>query len=206
MLGKGLPREVRLRTPLRREEVLSLEVGDTVYLSGVVFTARDLAHKRILEYLEAGEGPPEDLDGGALFHAGPVVREVDGGWEVIAIGPTSSIRMEAYSEMILGRLGVKAIIGKGGRGEETLSALRRHCGVYLLSPPGCAALQGRTLRRVLRVDWLDLGIPEALWVLEAEGWGPLIVGMDPQGRSIFKMVRERALQRISEIFGEEGGG
>jgi fumarate hydratase subunit beta len=197
-----LGKEVRLSTPLSREEVRDLEVGDVVHISGPVFTARDMAHKRILEHLRDGRGLVEDLEGGALFHAGPVVRRRDGGWEVIAIGPTSSIRMEPYSEAILGRLGVRAIIGKGGMGEETLSALERHCGVYLLSPPGCAAIQGRALRRVLRVHWLDLGIPEAIWVLEAEDWGPLIVGMDSRGGSIFRMVRERALKRLSELLGD----
>lgn len=200
-----MPKEVSLKTPLRGDEVRGLEVGDIVYLNGVIFTARDLAHRRIIEYLERGERLEEDLGGGALFHAGPVVRSKNGGWEVIAIGPTSSIRMEPFSEAILGRLGVKALIGKGGMGDGTLSALKRHCGVYLLSPPGCAAIQGRALRRVLRVHWLELGIPEAMWVLMAEDWGPLIVGMDSRGGSIFSMVRERALKRLAELLEEERG-
>lgn len=197
-----MPKEVRLKTPLSDEEVRGLEVGDVVYLNGTVFTARDLAHRRIIKYLENGEGLEEDLEGGALFHAGPMVRRRNGGWEVTAIGPTSSIRMEPFSEVIVGRLGVKAIIGKGGMGDGTLSALRRYCGVYLISPPGCAVIQGKALRRVLRVHWLDLGMPEAMWVLEAKDWGPLIVGMDSKGESIFKRVRERALKKISELFHE----
>lgn len=195
-----MPEEVNLKTPVSRDEIRGLEVGDIVYINGVVFTARDLAHGRIVKYLENGEELVEDLEGGALFHAGPVVRRKDGDWEVVAIGPTSSIRMEPFSEIILGRLGVKILIGKGGMGDGTLSALKRYYGIYLLSPPGCAAIQGRALRRVLRVHWLDLGIPEALWVLEAEGWGPLIIGMDSKGESIFKRVRERALRRISDLF------
>ncbi len=88
------------------------------------------------------------------------------------------------------------MIGKGGMGEGTREALRKHCGVYLLSPPGCAVVQSEAVSRVLRVNWLDLGVQEAVWVLEVEDWGPLIVAMDPQGNSLFKEVRDRALSRI----------
>lgn len=91
-------------------------------------------------------------------------------------------------------------------GDGTLSALKRYNGVYLISPPGCAVTQGKALRKVLRVHWLDLGIPEAMWVLEAEDWGPLIVGMDSKGGSIFRRVRERAMERVSELFGEGEDG
>ena len=194
-----MSREVSLTTPLRREDIADLDVGDVVHLSGTIFTARDMAHIRIMEYLREGKQLVEDLDGAAVFHAGPVVTKNEGEWELVVIGPTTSMRMEPFSETLFGKLGVKALIGKGGMGEGTQEALRKYCGVYLLSAPGCAVVQSKAVRRVLRVNWLDLGVPEAMWVLEVKEWGPLIVAMDSQGNSLFKEVRERALSRISDI-------
>jgi len=194
-----LSREVSLTTPLRSEDIADLDVGDVVHLGGTIFTARDMAHIRIMEYLREGKQLVEDLDGAAVFHAGPVVTKNEGEWELVVIGPTTSMRMEPFSEALLGKLGVKALIGKGGMGEGTQEALRKYCGVYLLSAPGCAVVQSKSVRRVLRVNWLDLGVPEAMWVLEVKEWGPLIVAMDSQGNSLFKEVRERALSRISDI-------
>ena len=191
-----------LTTPLGRDDVADLLVGDVVHLNGTIFTARDMAHIRIMEYLRDGKQLVEDFDGAAVFHAGPAVRRKDGGWDVTVIGPTTSMRMESFSETLLGKLGVRAMIGKGGMGEGTREALRKHCGVYLLSPPGCAVVQSEAVSRVLRVNWLDLGIPEAVWVLEVKDFGPLIVAMDHQGSSLFKEVKERAQSRISGILKE----
>ncbi|RLG60949.1 fumarate hydratase [Candidatus Geothermarchaeota archaeon] len=198
-----MSKEVRLTTPLKKEDIADLEVGDIVYLSGKVYTARDMAHIRIMEHLKEGRQLVEDFEGAAIFHAGPVVRKKNGEWEIIVIGPTTSMRMEPFSETLLGKLGVKAIIGKGGMGEETLKALKKYCGIYLLSPPGCAVIQANSVQKVLNVHWLDLGVPEAIWVLEVKEWGPLIVAMDSHGNSIFKEVKEKALDRISEMFKEK---
>lgn len=197
-----MSREVHLTTPLKREDVADLRIGDIVYLSGTVYTARDMAHIRIMEYLRERKQLVEDFNGAAIFHAGPVVRKKNRKWEVVVIGPTTSIRMEPFSEILLGKLGVKAIIGKGGMGEDTQQALIKHCGVYLLSPPGCAAIQAKSVQKTLKVHWLDLGVPEAIWVLKVNEWGPLIVAMDSYGNSIFREVRERALNKMHEILGE----
>lgn len=191
-----------MTTPLEKDDVADLRIGDVVYLSGTVYTARDMAHLRIMEWLREGRPPVEELKGAAVFHAGPVVRKRDEGWEVIVIGPTTSTRMEPFSETLLGEFGVRAIIGKGGMGEGTQGALMRHGGVYLLSPPGCAVIQAGAVMGVLRVHWLDLGVPEAMWVLQVEGWGPLIVAMDAHGGSLFEEVRAGAMRRIPEILGE----
>jgi fumarate hydratase subunit beta/L(+)-tartrate dehydratase beta subunit len=197
-----LSKEVRLTTPLSNEDVADIRIGDVVYISGVVYTARDMAHLRIMEQLNEGAPIVEDFEGAAVFHAGPVVRRKDEGWEVIVIGPTTSMRMEPFSEALLGKLGAKALIGKGGMGKDTEEAMKRYCSIYLLSPPGCAVVQSKAIKRVLRVNWLDLGVPEAIWVLEVENWGPLIVGMDSQGNSQFKAVKERAQKRINELVKE----
>ncbi|MEM0049229.1 MAG: FumA C-terminus/TtdB family hydratase beta subunit [Candidatus Bathyarchaeia archaeon] len=191
--------EKRLVTPLKSEDIADLKVGDVVYISGRLYTARDMAHIRIMEYLREGKQIVEDLKGAVIFHAGPVIKEKNGKWEVVAIGPTTSMRMEPFSEVLIGKLGVKAIIGKGGMGDGTQKALKKYCGVYLLSPPGCAVIQAKSVERVLTVHWLDLGVPEAMWVLEVNNFGPLIVAMDSHGGNIFKKVKETALNKLNEI-------
>ncbi len=197
-----MSREVHLTTPLKREDVANLRIGDVVYLSGTVYTARDMAHIRLMDHLRERKQLIEDFNGAAIFHAGPVVKKKNKTWKVMAIGPTTSIRMEPFSEILVGQLGVKAIIGKGGMGEDTKHALTEHCGVYLLSPPGCAAIQAKSVEDTLKVHWLDLGVPEAVWVLKVNELGPLIVAMDSCGNDIFTEVKERALNKMREILCE----
>jgi fumarate hydratase subunit beta len=192
-------REVILTTPLKSEDVVSLRVRDVVYINGVVYTARDLAHIRIAEYLKEGKPLPVDLRGAVIYHAGPATRRRNDEWEMIVIGPTTSMRMEPFSELLLGRLGVKAIVGKGGMGEGTQEALKKYVGVYLLAPPGCGVLQAKFVKRILAVHWLDLGMPEAIWVLEVSNWGPLVVAMDSHGGNLFKDVKEGAVRKMHEI-------
>ena len=114
-----------LTTPMKEEDVRQLRVGDVVYIKGRIFTARDMAHLNIRRLLESGKPLPKDFNGAALFHAGPVcLKNPDGSWRLNVIGPTTSIRMEPYADMV-GKLGVKAVIGKGGMAEDTLEACRR---------------------------------------------------------------------------------
>jgi len=195
----SMSNELSLATPLKRKDIAKLKVGDIVYLSGTVYTARDMAHIRIMDHFKKGKKPVENFKGAAIFHAGPVVRKKNREWEIIAIGPTTSMRMDQFSEVLLGKLGVKAIIGKGGMGENTLDALKKYCGVYLLSPPGCSIIQAMFVQRVLRVHWLDLGVPEAVWVFEVKDWGPIIVAMDSYGNNVFKQVRDEAQRRLSRM-------
>ncbi|MHC4914158.1 MAG: FumA C-terminus/TtdB family hydratase beta subunit [Planctomycetota bacterium] len=198
-----MPKEVSLTTPLKTEDVADLRVGDVVYLSGQIFTARDMAHIRIMELLSGGGELPEDFNGAALYHAGPVMIKEGDAWRNVVIGPTTSMRMEPFSEAVLGRLGVRALIGKGGMGEGTRAALRKHGCVYLAAPPGCAAVQAEAVREVHRVHWLEMGMPEAIWVMTVEKWGPLVVGMDSVGGSVFKDVKESALALIPALIGKK---
>jgi len=183
---------VNLATPIAREEIAKLDAGDVVYISGLVYTARDMAHLRLKRLLADKEGLPEDFEGGVIFHAGPVVKKDNGSWRIWVIGPTTSTRMEPYADMV-GRLGVRAIVGKGGMGENTLKSLAKYGGIYLLAAPGCGVIHAGAVKKVLRVHWLEeLGVPEAIWVLEVANWGPLVVGMDSHGRSIFKDIAQKA--------------
>jgi fumarate hydratase subunit beta len=185
-------KSVKLTTPIPKEAVLKLRSGDTVYISGIVYTARDMAHLRLKKLLQNKESLPEDFSGGVIFHAGPVVKKENGTWRIWVIGPTTSTRMEPYAEMV-GKLGVRAIVGKGGMGDDTIHSLGKYGGVYLLAAPGCGVVHSEAVKRVLRVHWLEeLGVPEAIWVLEVSNWGPLVVGMDAHGKSIFKDIAEKA--------------
>jgi len=171
-------------TPIAEEKVRELKAGDVIYVSGIIFTARDEAHKVLLE-----RGEPFPLEGLALFHCGPVVRKRNGAWEVIAAGPTTSMRMESLEPEFLRRFKPRVIIGKGGMGEETLKALAEVGAVYCHFTGGAGALAARAIKSVREVHYLEeLGIPEAIWVFEVERFGPLVVAMDSHGRSLYAEV------------------
>lgn len=189
-----------LHIPLQEQEVRELRVGDVVYLTGHIFTARDMAHLRIRDLLDEKKPLPKDFTGAAVFHAGPVcLKNEDGSWRLNVIGPTTSIRMEPHAEVV-GELGIKALLGKGGMGEDTIRACQKYGYVYLQAAPGCAAKLGQAIRSVYDVTWFDMGMPEALWDLEAEEFGPLVVGMDTTGNSIYQTLRENAEKKLNEIY------
>jgi len=190
---------INLSIPLALETIRKLRVHDIVTLSGTVLTARDMAHLKLKELHQKGKPLPEIFEGGVIFHAGPVVKKTDGSFAILAIGPTTSIRMEPHSDFI-GRLGVKAVVGKGGMGDESLQAFKQYGMVYLLAAPGCGVLHAEAVQEVKRVHWLeDLGMPEAIWVLEVSNWGPLTVAMDSHGNSIFRTIREEGLKKLEKL-------
>ena len=190
---------IHLITPLSAESVRKLRVNEIVTLTGTIYTARDMAHLRLRELKENGKPLPEALEGSVIFHAGPVVRKVDGGYDLLNIGPTTSIRMEPHSDF-LGRLGVRAIVGKGGLGDGSVQAFKKYGMVYLLAAPGCGVLHAQAVKQVKRVHWLEeMGMPEAIWVLEVSEWGPLIVGMDSYGNSIFQAIKEEGLKKLDAL-------
>jgi fumarate hydratase subunit beta/L(+)-tartrate dehydratase beta subunit len=190
---------IHLSPPLVEEGMRRLRVNDVVTLSGTVFTARDMAHLKLRELHEKGEKLPENFGGSVVFHAGPVARKTGRTHSILAIGPTTSIRMEPHSDFV-GRLGVKAIVGKGGLGDGSLKAFQQYGMVYLLAAPGCGVLHAEAVKAVQRVHWLEeMGMPEAIWVLEVSNWGPLIVGMDSHGNSIFHKIREEGLRKLDTL-------
>ena len=189
-----------LSTPLQEEDMRRLNTGDVVYLSGNIFTARDMAHFRIRGLLESGESLPKDFHGAAVFHAGPVcLKNENGSWRLNVIGPTTSIRMEPYADMV-GKMGVKAVLGKGGMGSGTLEACRKYGYVYLQAAPGCAAKLAQGIERIVDVNWFEMGMPEAVWHLQARDFGPLVVGMDTNGNSIYDKLKENARTKIDELY------
>jgi fumarate hydratase subunit beta/L(+)-tartrate dehydratase beta subunit len=110
--------------------------------------------------------------------------------------------MEPHSDF-LGRLGVRAIVGKGGLGDDSIQAFKKYGMVYLLAAPGCGVLHAQAVKQVMRVHWLEeMGMPEAIWVLEVKDWGPLMVGMDSQGNSIFQAIREEGMRKLDSLVKE----
>ncbi len=188
-----------LTLPMTEDQTRELRTGDVVYIKGEIYTSRDMAHLRIKDLLEKNEPLPKDFEGNAIFHAGPVALKGKDGWNLNVIGPTTSIRMEPYAEMV-GQMKVRLIIGKGGMGEDTLNACQKYGYVYLQAAPGCAAQLAEGIEKIDDVTWMDLGIPEALWSLKATCFGPMVVGMDTHGNSIYKTLRTSALQTIEQIY------
>lgn len=192
--------EKLLTVPLKEEDMRELNVGDVVYLKGPIFTSRDMGHMAIRDKMENKEEMPESFEGSAIFHAGPVVRKrEDGGWDLVVIGPTTSIRMEPYADMV-GDIGAKAILGKGGMAEGTLEACKKYGYVYFQAAPGCAVKLAEGIEEIENVHWLELGVPEALWVLKAKKFGPLVVGMDTKGNSIYKDLKGKALDKVEKWY------
>lgn len=192
--------EYRLKLPVSEEEIRKLKVGDILYITGIIVTARDKAHKKALEAIEKGEKLPISLEGLAVYHCGPIVRKDESGkWEVVVAGPTTSTRMEALESEFIGKTGVRIVIGKGGMGVKTAKAAREFGAVYAVFTGGAAVLAARAIKRVVDVYWLDLGVPEAMWVLEVEDFGPLTVVIDSTGRNLY----EERMARIREKLDKE---
>ncbi len=183
-----------LKTPISSEEIARLRVGDTIYISGMLVSARDAAHMRLLESV-----PPVDLRGGVIYHAGPVAKKTEGGWRIISMGPTTSARMEAFEAEVIEKYGVKLVVGKGGMGRRTAEAMKKHVAAYAVFTGGAGVLAAKAVKRVIDVHWLDLGIAEAMWVLEVENFGPLTVMIDSTGRNYYEELREEARRRIGEV-------
>lgn len=187
-----------LSTPLNEADVRALRVGDTVRLTGTIFTARDRAHKYLIE-----EAQPETLEfslnGGVLYHCGPLVRQKDKSFELVVAGPTTSNRMNPYEPQVIEKYGVRAIIGKGGMDDQTLLALER-CGcVYLSAVSGAAVVLAQYVTRILNAYKLkEFGMPECFWELDAKDF-PTVVTMDAHGGSIHRVVEEASARRLKEL-------
>lgn len=189
--------EYHLQTPLKFEDIEKLNAGDIVYISGEILTARDEAHARILEMEERGEELPFSLEGAVIYHCGPLMQQTESGWKVISAGPTTSGRMSKMTPPLLKTHKVRAIIGKGGM--KNVADSLKSCCVYIAYTGGCAALAAELIKDVKTVHWPDLGMPEAVWILRVEKFGPLIVGIDAKGKDIFSEVREKAEKALEEL-------
>jgi len=194
----------KFKTPISEEDVRKLKVGDVLYVSGTIVTARDQAHRRALEYHSQGKPLPLSLEGLAVFHCGPVVGKEGEKWIAIAAGPTTSTRMDIFEDEFIKNFEVRVVIGKGGMGKKTTDAMAKYGAVYGAFTGGAAILAAKAIKSVRGVEWLDLGMPEALWIFEVEEFGPLAVAIDSHGNNVFMDIAksvEANRQRIYEKLG-----
>jgi len=192
-------------TPLSEEDVRKLKVNDVLYLSGTIVTARDAAHKKMLELFKQGKPVPVDLQGLAVFHCGPIMKKEDDKWVVVAAGPTTSTRMDQFEDELINVFNVRIIIGKGGMGKRTTDAMQKYGAVYGAFTGGAGVLAAKSVKNVKTVEWLqDLGMPEALWVFEVEKFGPLTIAIDSHGNNLFEEVGRKAEESKAKIYASLG--
>ena len=164
-----------LTTPIKAEDLQDIRVGDVIYLTGTLVTCRDVCHRRLIELKRP---IPYDLNGKAIFHAGPIVRKNGDKWEMVSVGPTTSMRMESFER-------------------EFIKAL------HVIFPAGCAVLAATQVEEIEEVHWTELGMPESLWVCRVKEFGPLIVSIDTHGNNLIaenkKLFAERRDPIVEEI-------
>ena len=191
---------INLELPIDEQKIRELKVGDEVEISGVMVTARDAAHKYLVE--EKPEFMKEILSGYFLYHCGPVVKKIRGKWSFVAAGPTTSSREEAYEADVIKNFGVRGVIGKGGMGKKTLQALKDYGAVYLHALGGLAVLLAKSVKEVREVYKLDeFGMPEAMWVIEVNKF-PAVVTMDSHGNSLHSEVLKDSTERANKLLGK----
>jgi fumarate hydratase class I len=186
-----------LTIPISEEQIRALKVGDSVAVSGVVYTGRDAVHKYLHEGGELPEGV--NLEGSIIYHCGPVVVKDDAGdWQVTAAGPTTSIREEPYQADIMKKFGVRGVIGKGGMGPKTLAGCAENGNVYLHAIGGAAQVLAEHITQVRNVYFLEeFGSPEAIWELKVDKF-PVVVTMDSHGRSLHAEVAKASQAVLDE--------
>jgi fumarate hydratase subunit beta len=190
---------IRLDFPLSEEKCRKLKVGDEVELYGMVVTARDAAHKFMIEKTPDFIRPY--INEGAIYHCGPVMKKTGKKWTAVAAGPTTSIREEPYEASVMKEYSVRAIIGKGGMGKATSKACKELGAVYLHAVGGAAVSIADSIKNVKDVLMLEeLGVPEAFWLFEVEGF-KAVVTMDSKGRSLHDKVLRASKKRHAALIG-----
>lgn len=194
----------KFKTPISEADVRQLRVNDVLYVTGTIVTARDQAHRRALEFFKQNKPLPVNLEGGAVFHCGPVVSKEGDKWTAVAAGPTTSTRMDLFEDEFIKNFKVRVIIGKGGMGKRTTDAMAKYGAVYGAFTGGAAILAAKAIKNVKSVEWLDLGTPEAMWVFEVEEFGPLAVSIDSHGNNIFMDVAKSVEANRAKIYQKLG--
>lgn len=173
-----------LITPISKEDLENIKIGDIVYLSGSLTTCRDVAHRRVVE---EGREIPVDIRDNAILHAGPIIRPLENDqFEMVSVGPTTSMRMEKFEYEFVKTTGVRVIVGKGGMKENTARACKEFGAIHCVFPAGNAVVAAVEVKKIMRAEWRDLGMPETLWNCDVEEFGPLIVSIDAEGRNYFE--------------------
>lgn len=193
-----------LVTPISREDLEDINTGDIFYLTGSLTTCRDVAHRRVVE---EGRDIPVDIRDNAILHAGPIIRPLENDrFEMVSVGPTTSMRMEKFEYEFVKKTGVSIIIGKGGMKENTAAACKEFGAVHAVLPAGNAVVAAVAVEEIERAEWRDLGMPETLWNCHVKEFGPLIVSIDSRGRNYFEEKKveynEKKDEQIEKICSE----
>ena len=186
-------REIPLTIPLSEDQVRALKVGDVLLLSGVMHMGRDVLHHHLITH-----DSPVNLDGGVIYHCGPVALKKGDKWLMNAAGPTTSIREEPYQSEIIRKFKVRAVIGKGGMGAKTLTALKDVGAVYLSAIGGAAQYYAKCIEEVENVDFMEFGVPEAMWHVRVKDF-PVIVTMDAHGNSLHADVEKSSAAELAKF-------
>jgi L(+)-tartrate dehydratase beta subunit len=187
----------QLTFPTTEEAIRDLRAGDEVTVDGHIICIRDRTQIRIFD---EGIAPPMDLSGAFLLHTAPGVRKLGPGkYEKICIGTTTSARMVRFTEGLGAQYGVRAICGKGGLPDEAIEPMKRLGMVYFAIVGGAAALETTQIEEIEEVAWEEL-MPECLWKFRVKDFGPLTVGIDSHGNSLFHDVQERAKAKLEELY------
>lgn len=190
-----------LITPISEEDLKDIKIGDIVYLTGSLTTCRDVAHRRLVE---GHKELPVDVRNNAIFHAGPIIRPLENDkFEMVSVGPTTSMRMEKFEKEFVEQTGVRVIIGKGGMGVNTEYACKNFKAIHCVFPAGNAVVAATEVEEIVKAEWRDLGMPETLWNCRVKEFGPLIVSIDTNGNNLFeknKVIfngrKDKALENI----------
>nr|WP_314398400.1 L(+)-tartrate dehydratase subunit beta [uncultured Campylobacter sp.] len=195
-----------LTTPIAPEDLADIKIGDVIYLTGHIVTCRDVPHRRVVE---EGLELPLDIRGGAILHAGPIIRKTgDKSFEMVSVGPTTSMRMEKFEREFIAKTGVRLIVGKGGMGEGTMSGCKEFGAIHCVFPAGCAVVAATQVEEIESADWTELGMPETLWKCRVKEFGPLIVSIDAHGNNLFEQNKvkfnEKKDAALAEILPQVG--
>lgn len=184
---------------MTEDDVLSLHVGDMVLITGKIITGRDKIHKFLFNERPARAKIPFNLQGTILYHCGPIIKKAGKGFNIIAGGPTTSMRVEMYEPRIISDYGLRGVMGKGGMGKQTLEALKKNRCVYLHTIGGAAAYLAERVKRVVDVWKLrEFGSTDAMWLFEVRDF-PAIVTMDAYGRSLHEVVERKADREFKKL-------
>jgi tartrate/fumarate subfamily iron-sulfur-dependent hydro-lyase beta chain len=197
--------------PISDEIIRDLSVGEPVALTGTILTGRDAVHKWMIDtFIKKTRDPQgEDqktyeaikplLNGGIIYHCGPVVAGLDSGdYKFVAAGPTTSIREEPYQGDVMHHFNIKGVIGKGGMGPKTLAACQEVPGVYFHAVGGAASLIAQSVEKVLGVYKYEFGVPEAMWVIQVKDF-PVVVTMDSHGKSLHAEIDNSSKEILGEL-------
>ena len=185
-----------LTTPISAEDLKDIHIGDIIYLSGSLTTCRDVAHRRVVE---EGREIPVDVRNNAILHAGPIIRPLENDrFEMVSVGPTTSMRMEKFEYEFVKTTGVRVIVGKGGMKENTANACKDFGAIHCVIPAGNAVVAAVCVEEIVRAEWRDLGMPETLWNCRVKEFGPLIVSIDSEGRNYFEEKKSEYNKRKDE--------